>query len=274
VAQGPESENSIYDFIYVDHQRVALFLSQFDQSGKLTGLTRSVREVHQKTLSAGVDKLVVAKRESESSATEEMQREFDPQWVLPLTLLDALEDEQLIHRDISTAALGQFVLCSGSLSIVDFAILKSLAELPAFKKQLTLRFDQQLKGAAKGMKEMGELLRQFLTILPYNLQATIATPQREVWCCLKQEGMMLPQAEVFLKHGFGLPGTWHALGLLDARPNESSSVQSPKTTPSLLEIFTNQLGPAVRQAFGRPSRAFGITPIILFREVSRESLPQ
>jgi hypothetical protein len=102
VAQGPESENSIYDFIYVDHQRVALFLSQFDQSGKLTGLTRSVREVHQKTLSAGVDKLVVAKRESESSATEEMQREFDPQWVLPLTLLDALEDEQLIHRDIST----------------------------------------------------------------------------------------------------------------------------------------------------------------------------
>lgn len=268
-----ESENSIYDFIYVDHQRVALFLSQFDQSGKLTGLTRSVREVHQKTVSAGVDKLVVAKRESESSATEEMQREFDPQWVLPLTLLDALEEQQLIHRDISAAALGQFVLCSGSLSIVDFAILKSLLELPAFKKQLTVQVEQ-LKGVAKGMKEMGELLRQFLTILPYNLQATIAGPQRDVWCCLKQEGMMLPQAEVFLKHGFGLPGTWYALGLLDARPNESSPVKSPSATPSLLELFTNQLGPAVRQALGRPIRSFGITPIILFREVSRESLPQ
>lgn len=196
MAQDLESENSIYDFIYVDHQRVALFLSQFDQSGRLTGLTRSVREVHQRTVSAGVDKLVVAKRESESSATEEMRREFDPQWVLPLTLLDALEDQQLIHRDISTAALGQFVLCSGSLSIVDFAILKSLLELPAFKKQLTAHVEQ-LKGVAKGMKEMGELLRQFLTILPYNLQATITSPQREVWCCLKQEGMMLPQRRSF-----------------------------------------------------------------------------
>ena len=270
MAQDPESENSIYDFIYVDHQRVALFLSQFDQSGRLTGLTRSVREVHQKTLSAGVDKLVVAKRESESSATEEMQREFDPQWVLPLTLLEVLEDQQLIHRDISTAALGQFVLCSGSLSIVDLAILKSLLELPAFKKQLTVQVNQ-MKGLPPNM---GELLRQFLMILPYNLQATIAAPQKEIWCCLKQEGMMLPQAEVFLKHGFSLPGIWYSLGLLDARPNESSPIPQAAgaAVKSLVEILTGQLGPAVRQAFGRPVRSFGITPIMLFREVSRQTL--
>ena len=197
MAQDPESENSIYDFIYVDHQRVALFLSQFEQSGKLTGLTRSVREVHQKTLSAGVDKLVVAKRESESSATEEMQREFDPQWVLPLTLLDALQDQQLINQDIYTATLGQFVRCSGILSIVDLSILKSLLDLPAFKKHLAIQIGEQFKSLGKMSQNMGELIRQFLVILPYNLQATITASEREIWCCLKAEGMTLPQAEVF-----------------------------------------------------------------------------
>jgi hypothetical protein len=131
VGQGQESADSIFDLIYVDHARVAVFLSQFGRFGNLTDQTRSVRETYQKTLSGGIEATVRASRETEQSAVEELQRHFDPQWLLPFTLLDQLEERRLISRDITKASLGQFVLCSGSLSILDFSILKKIWELPA-----------------------------------------------------------------------------------------------------------------------------------------------
>ena len=44
MAQDPEKGDSVYDFLYVDARRIAVFLSQFGQYGHLTSLTRAELE--------------------------------------------------------------------------------------------------------------------------------------------------------------------------------------------------------------------------------------
>ena len=60
-----ERDDSVYDFLYVDARRIAVFLSQFSQYGHLTTLTRAVSE----TSSAGGGiNLCPSRRESIDSA--------------------------------------------------------------------------------------------------------------------------------------------------------------------------------------------------------------
>ena len=83
MARAPEPANSVYDFLYVDQQRLAQFESQFSQYGNLTELTRSVGEV---SSSGRVLNVHVAKVDTTTSGQTSQTRAFDPQWLAPFSL--------------------------------------------------------------------------------------------------------------------------------------------------------------------------------------------
>jgi hypothetical protein len=80
--------------------------------------------------------------------------------------------------------------------------------------------------------------------------------------------MVIPQADIALKHGVNLPGTWYALGILDALPSHLETSHSKSDTVKDLQSFYRTFAELVHKLVGRPIDAYGITPIILFRAIA------
>ena len=73
-----------------------------------------------------------------------------------------------------------------------------------------------------------------------------------------------------LKHGAILSGTWNIVGILDALPevveSDTSVAAALGNTP--LAQVVQSLAPLVRQIMGRPAHAYGLTPLLILREIS------
>jgi hypothetical protein len=121
MARGLEQGDSVYDFLYVDARRIAVFLSQFNQYGHLTLLTRAASETS--STSGGVN-VVAAKLDTGASEQTSQTRQFDPQWLAPLSFLDQANERGMIFRDLVQARIGQLVLVSGRLAMFDLGVMR------------------------------------------------------------------------------------------------------------------------------------------------------
>src|SRR5580704_14595790 len=116
MARDQEKDGSVYDFLYVDRKRIAFYLSQFDDYGHLTQLTRSVSQHAEH--GGGLD-VKIAKIESKENAQTSVEKHYDTQWVAPLSFLDMASRRGIIARGLKQAAIGKLVLTSGALHIVN-----------------------------------------------------------------------------------------------------------------------------------------------------------
>ena len=74
--------------------------------------------------------------------------------------------------------------------------------------------------------------------------------------------------DLLLKHGVAVRGEWSLLGILDATPDsevtaEGQSLGSESNVATLLRA----LAPIARQMLGRPPGHYGVTPLLIFREI-------
>jgi hypothetical protein len=125
----PRSD-SVLDFLYHDARRVGSFLAQFDDAGHLQGLTESETVAKRVKRSwklsvggsipeAGASGEAAIERGPAEGGSKTNERVYDPFWTNALTLLDYLEVNGLIQRDIWQARIGQFVLVKGNLIVLD-----------------------------------------------------------------------------------------------------------------------------------------------------------
>ena len=75
MAQEPQKKNSVFDFLYVDHNRIGLYLSQFSDFGNLTNLVHSQRTGDETSVSGGVPSIV--KGEAKESQQTGIERHFN-----------------------------------------------------------------------------------------------------------------------------------------------------------------------------------------------------
>ena len=74
-------------------------------------------------------------------------------------------------------------------------------------------------------------------------------------------------------HGINIAGKWSLLGILDAVPDEGAKNSFPTNdmTPAFVERglipIVESLAPVTRFLLGRPNNYFGVTPMLIFREV-------
>jgi hypothetical protein len=78
-----------------------------------------------------------------------------------------------------------------------------------------------------------------------------------------------------LKHGIQLAGEWLTLGILDAVPthplSDAQTEAQNAVTMATLGPMMGGLGvmaDVLRPILGRPSEAYGLTPLLVFREVA------
>ncbi|MCQ8873602.1 hypothetical protein NP945_17350 [Mesorhizobium sp. LMG17149] len=282
-----QSTDSVFDFLYYDAARIASFLSQFDSSGHLTEVTQGERAHRNKqtstTLETSGTVAVVsgtATRETDIGAEygKDSQRVYDPTWANARTFLDYLSERSLISRDMTTAGIGQFVITTGSLSISDLQLIEKIWGLPTVQKAMEAGNPQPKNNAERRRMENDvnspqhalKLFQDLIGVLPHTTQATL-TGNVETWCSLSQSAMSVSSSDIILKHGIQIPGEWNILGVLDARPDEPAA-EAP--TPDLGDPeemaakLMSIIAPMARLFLGRPPRSYGVTPLLIFREIS------
>jgi hypothetical protein len=283
MAHSQEKVASVYDFMYVDTKRIELLLSQFGTDGVMTELTRATDATSE--TGGGFD-LKIASMNQKEGEKSGLTRRFDPRWLTPLTFLR--EAQGMIVRDISAARIGQFVLAGGTLSISDLNVLKQLWDVPIVQAamaqqpmsandvQLSQMMSRQQRRASertnKGPQESPQLahvkaILDFVKVLPHGVLATFDNDDgHTIWCALRGDSLLMPSSDLMLNHGAVISGKWRVVGILDAL-SASGDSPSPKTTANALTNLMNILGPITRNMLGRPDGAYGITPLLIFREI-------
>lgn len=287
----PEKD-SVFDFLYHDPERIGSFLSQMDPSGHLRSYKRTLN-VNDGTADAREGKItgnaVVLKSDtkfttsSSTQAGEGSESTYDPIWTNARSFLDFLASWDFIQNDLTQANIGQFVLGSGNLSVLDFIMLKSMWKLPSMQHFIkngasepegnrNERRSQNATHKTKAKPEPTEmdLALEIMEVLPHSIQGRMSTQHGQVWTTLREECLVTSSSDLVLKHGLTLPGEWKMLGILDAYPDYSSSVEDLPLSGGMSDIlptFLATLTPITRSILGRPESAYAMTPLLIFREV-------
>jgi len=183
--------------------------------------------------------------------------------------------QTLVHS--STIWRVQFILVSGQVFVLDTAILTSLTAGPLFRKHIHSETKppagpRQAKNTSANAIDLGiEMLKS----MPSTIQARLATATREVyWGSLTAEGLTSSAGDLMLKHGVKLAGEWSMLGILDAVPDPTDAylaeIQNAITLATLGPMVggIGVLAETLRPMIGRPTDAYGITPLLVFREIA------
>jgi hypothetical protein len=305
-----QSIDSVYDFLYHDARRIGSFLAQFDKLGHLQQITSS--DTTSKDTKRGysvkmaghipvpgypepAEGSITYGKEPSQSGSEAQVRVYDPLWTNALTLLDYLDERGLIQRDVKAFRLGQFVIATGDLSILNASMLPRMWENATIRDRAVRQSienaklhlkagpiiagvrpidkDRAEKAALKTAESTARAAMDLLPIFPHSPQCIIKNSGYSVWSTLTEEGMVGTVADLSLKHGTDIPGEWHLLGVLDALPSPTP-VQIPTAKPgdptpmaTLIKIFSI----AGRSLLGRGAGDYGVTALLLFRKVATSS---
>jgi hypothetical protein len=133
----------------------------------------------------------------------------------------------------------------------------------------------QQSGLSKEQIEQQQLTFEMLPTWPHGAQVVVDGQGFSAWGTLAQDGLVTTAADIALKHAYEIPGIWHVLGILDALPSElptpfviPQNVQLQEIAMQNIRSIAKNLAAAVRTALGRPVDKYGITPLLVFREVS------
>jgi hypothetical protein len=276
---------SVYDFLYQDSRRVSSLLAQFDSDGVLLSFARKEMFGEGSALGAesqgdikGSIKIVAVEATSKVTTNTsknhggEAARVYDVLWRNSLALLSYLQEHHFLQRDLSSARLGQIVLVSGILKIYDLPLFRIFLEDRDVVNMIIKSVEGKngKKGGSSG-KSGNEVLVHKATInivksMPLSVQATLSNDGKTVWSVLNEACLETSASDLFLKYGYKIPGKWNMIGILDAIPgSEKDEVDERREIETAMDIVANLS--SLSKKIGRPSSAYGITPLLIFREV-------
>jgi hypothetical protein len=277
---------SVFDILYADESRLASLLSQMGNDGVLKELTR-LTEVASDT-SGGFD-LKLAKMDTKEAEKRSISRTFDPRWLVPLLFLD--KAASALRRDISTAEIGSLVLVTGKLVITDVGLIHSMWNSPAMKRHIlksmlsgneeensTNRHDRRSsrKSTAKQDTTEQEALFEIMPHMPHSPQINIISNEKATWATIDPKHLVGTVQDLTLKHGPMVSGEWSLVGIYDAKPfseddpgfmNFDDLLAIGALQESLWKVAVDMAMP-IRQALGRPFLSYGVTPLLIFREIA------
>ncbi len=269
-----ESPNEEYlsDYAYIDSVRLSHYYGQLSKDGLITQSKQSSKNSGKDTGNISLKAMVVSGlAQTELGSEQAVEHTIDPTFSRPQETLDALFERGYLGTDLPGAGIGKLVLIKGRVSVFDIRLMKEIwqymgemigqesgADAPTQK-------DRQRIQAAK--KKEFDRIAQIISKLPHSIQGTFLTDDHEAWFTLEPAHMRINPEDIVFKHGCDLPGEWHMLGIVDARPDDEPDFDVIARVSSDIENGLRLMLTAMRNSLGRPAHRFGITPLIIFRTV-------
>lgn len=278
LASEQRDTDSVFDFLYIDTARLGSFYAQTSGRGygHVTAVSRGdeVNSSHGGAASVEADVLVAGMKgdvNAQRGATNSVTTSYDPTWAAARAVLDKLSELGFIGRGIDGAEVGELRVCSGSLTVLDLGFMRLFAELASASGD----FQQQVKrgrmvvNVPKSQEQ--KMWAKIFQGLPYAVQGQVATPDGDVWFTMDMDKMTRAPEQFSLMHGSNIPGVWHVLGIVDAVP-QSEKPDNEEASPSLHQ-GARMMASAYQQLLGRSAETYGITPLLLFREITQPRQP-
>lgn len=291
-----QSIESIYDIIYSDTKKIATYLAQIDPNGVMTGIKATSRSSTTITANGKASAVVISGEMSGSNvAGEDAEKAYDPSWVLPITLLNRLDELGFVHRGFRGSSIGSLILVKGFVRIIDVAMIKEM--WPLIGRLVSAQNQADAGTAAASMAGLNRADRrkmsrtsgpppvsaaevqndQIATILknmPHGIEMHIVNTEGMGWATLKSQALVTSSEDIALKHGTALYGEWYMLGVLDTYPGSMDPDLWRYFPQSEIGKAMSELTLAARALMGRPDDYHGVTPLIIFREIKPTGSPR
>jgi len=271
--QETQGIDSLFDYFYLDGDRINHWLAQLDQDGVLNSLSSKSSKTEGSASNAGFKAGLEGGLASTESFQDAIERTYSSEWSRPLMLLDLLSREGMIHKDINSCPIGSLVQTSGSVQLFDISFIQS--GIDVFKR-MALADKGINSGKPKGSQKRThqseidhlDMIGEMIKILPNNPQIYIKDSNKQViWSALEQRHMRVNPTSLSLSNGAFLSGEWHAIGILDGHKDDDLF---PPPTPFATSDLSNSIChmlQALKTGIGRGAGTFSMTPLVIFRAI-------
>ncbi len=224
----------------------------------------------------------IAAVESKQSSEGRIERRYDPTWARALNFLDEIGARGMLARSTEGASLGSLLLLRGSIAIVNMRaferVWSALAAPNPSPSQPQNRKARRasVKSPNAAGNEIDEETAQALKLfgsLDQPILMVFDTGEVRLWSTLIDSNLLGGARDLNLKHGLVIPGDWHIVGILDGKPDTPDG--SPAEFTNFCGSENNDFSVAaahlwreLRAVIGRPPDCFGITPLVIMREVA------
>ena len=260
----PESAE-IFDFLYVDRSRISALYAQLFPQGILTNVKTTSQQSFSDTSNIGSDiKVLKAESISANAGMEGIEHSFDTSWSIPVEVLARLQELSLIQSSLENAALGSIILAPACyLRIIDYGSMKDLWEPIG-------HILSEIQPNIQNFQAMMAMVRG----LPHAIHAHFLTNFGYLWSSLQPSNLNIPVNDLILKHGGTIAGAWKLLFVLDAYPDIASPPDFESWSAG--EMTNGILGAmhGIWTAMGRPSGWLGITPLMIYRNMTGGIIPE
>ena len=230
MAREPQRRDSVFDFLYVDHHRIGLYLSQFSDFGNLTNLVHSQRAGDETSLRGGIPS--VAQGEAKESQQTGIEKHFDTQWSQVLNFLDELQTRGMVRRTLEDASIGRLLLIPGNLFLVNMRSFEKTWGVVS--SEVTVRDQHDNRKARRAAQSQGRMETpppgvaglKILGSLEQPIFMVLKSGEHRLWSTLAPDYLIGGSADLNLKHGLHVSGEWHVLGILDCLPGAGTVASS------------------------------------------------
>lgn len=259
----------VYDFLYVDAARIRSLISQLHDLGILlehietdeleSGMSGSGEA---QGASSGLTKLAFdASANVQGSASRttrgSQQRRYDPQYALPIDLIDILSEEDMIRTDIEDFKYGTIASFEGKCFAMDFSAMENSWE----------SIFSSLSDPAS--KSLGLGLGNYLKVMSPTVISVFHSAKGRVWSSLLKSNWLIPPADISLSHGSHISGDLTILGVVDAVPDRPARDGTYVPELKFSEAFSG-LATELRKLMGRPPDCYSFLPLIVYRHIARK----
>jgi len=274
-SQDQEEQNeSLVDFIYVDKSRILSYIAQLFDDGPLQALSKTHEIDQSKTgnIEASLS-LFKGGRQSKDSITHSEYRVYDSSWAQILDFISSVSKSGKIS-DIYSANLGQFVQLRGNIKIRDMRLMDDVWNILEVMGIDSFTQASVQKAATKEKRREADMQRKLfkyafgmLQKMPQPLTLSMTDGASTTWASLAPENMTINPMDFIFKHGTNIAGEWSVIGVLDGVPEDYSEFNAPLFDDVEFGGAVDSVIDVIKQ-FGRPSSAYAITPLVLYRNVS------
>lgn len=268
----------LLDFLYADHERVASFLAQIEGRGSLKESATAGTQQSKEGKKAGL-KLGIAEGNlgSEREWGKEVRLTYDPLWANSRKLIDYFEKEQ----DLSEFTLGQLRVITGNLIAYDFSAISSMMNAESMvdfiARGVSGNDDDHSRKKPQSLAEKKKeavVIRELMRGLPLGIGFILVSETSHFWFSVKREYLSLYDLDIPFKFPTHVSGIWSVLGVIDALPSdhvEGLQRVIQKNIDGLMPSMAlnmMQITGAIVGMFGRPLPAYGLSPLVVYREVN------
>lgn len=264
---------SLYDFFYLDSRKISSFYSQLTGEGALELYTKTHSNEDGQKLqgSIALPTVISGSVESNQNANTSGQKQYNAIHTMPREMIDKLDEQGFINRELTEDNFGKLVLLKGRLGVIDVNMLGSIVDpaLNFYIKEMRSSNKKNERDQAKEISSMKKDIITFLQNIPFAIQSRFIVGEgesaKEVWMTLNRDEVSTSAHDANFKHGEFTAGEWYLLGVLDALPNDDYSFTgaSESDIQSMMREFVNQL----KTLGGRSQSSYGVTPIAIFRNI-------